>query len=180
MCSGLRLAPIGSDAAAMLEPVWHPIAPGGETPNWLDCRNETDAAVACWRVLEDFRAVGEGPDLPRLAVLTSRATSAGGRAPLPAQAALVGLVATLVLERPELRPVLLDLDAGETPPPIPLDADSPILAWRDGTLLMRRLEFEGAAAPACRALRAGRYRDGDLGRAALGAGDAADAGAGGG
>ncbi len=140
LCSGLRLAPIASGAAVLLEPVWQPVEPGDEIPDWLDCRMETDAAAACWRVIEAFRRVPEGPSPPRLAVLTSRATSAAGRVPLPAQAALTGLVATLAQERPELRPVLLDLDAAEAPPPLPADAPSPVLAWRDGTLLASRLD----------------------------------------
>ncbi|HEY3909044.1 MAG TPA: SDR family NAD(P)-dependent oxidoreductase [Stellaceae bacterium] len=140
VCSGLRLAPIAGGAAVLLEPFWQPLAPGSETPDWLDCRSETDAAAACWRVLEAYRAAEEGPSPPRLAVLTSRATSAAGRTPLPAQASLTGLVATLAQERPELRPVLLDLDAPEPPPPLPADAPGPILAWRDGTLLASRLD----------------------------------------
>jgi acyl transferase domain-containing protein len=142
LCAGLRLAPIGGSAAVLLEPVWQPIEPGGETPDWLDCRDETDAASVCWRVIQAFRAAEDGQSPPRLAVLTSRATTANGRPPLPAQAALTGLVATLAGERPELRPVLLDLDAGQTPPPVPRETPSPILAWRDGTLLVRRLDHK--------------------------------------
>ncbi|MGH7031508.1 MAG: SDR family NAD(P)-dependent oxidoreductase, partial [Stellaceae bacterium] len=140
LCGGLRLAPMAGGAAVLLEPGWQPVEPGNEIPAWLDCRMETDPTGACWRVIEAYRDAAEGPTPPRLAVMTSHATTAGGRTPLPAQAALTGLVATLALERPELRPVLLDLDAAETPPPVPAEAPSPILAWRDNMLLTRRLD----------------------------------------
>ena len=51
-------------------------------------------------------------------------------------------------ERPELRPLLLDLDQTALPPPVPAVC-GPLLAWRDGELLAPRLVAQSApAAPA--------------------------------
>ena len=81
----------------------------------------------------------------RLAVLARRATTAGGTVPLPAQAALVGLVASLAQERPELRPLLLDLE-GDVPPAVPASGDHTVLAWRNGKLLAPQLVARPLAA----------------------------------
>ncbi len=133
-CEGLRLATVGGTHAVLSETAWQPAPAGDEIPVWLDCRTETDPAAACWRVLEVFRAAGAA----RLAILVRGATAAGGTVPLAAAAALVGFVATLARERPELRPVLLDLDDSSDPPPVPADC-GPLLAWRDGELLTPHL-----------------------------------------
>ena len=133
-CEGLRLATVGGTHAVLSETAWQPAPAGDEIPVWLDCRTETDPAAACWRVLEVFRAAGAA----RLAILVRGATAAGGTVPLAAPAALVGFVATLARERPELRPVLLDLDDSSDPPPVPADC-GPLLAWRDGELLTPHL-----------------------------------------
>ena len=144
-CEGLRLAAAtGARAGAVLhETTWDPVPLGEEVPDWIDCRDEQDPVAACWQVLEAFRNAGE--KAPRLAVLARHATEAGGTVPLPAQAALVGLVATLALERPELRPLLLDLDDTAVPPPVPAES-GPLLAWRDGELLAPRLAPRSASA----------------------------------
>ncbi len=138
-CEGLRLASVQPASGAVLaDTVWEDAAAGDETPVWIDCRGEDDPVAACWRVLSAFRMAGNAA--PRLAVLAHRATSANGTVPLPAQAALVGLVASLARERPELRPLLLDLDdATATPPPVPRVADATALARRAGRLLAPRL-----------------------------------------
>ncbi|MBN8926536.1 MAG: KR domain-containing protein, partial [Rhodospirillales bacterium] len=133
VCEGLRLVAIGLPASVLQETVWEPAPAGTETPAWIDCRAETNPVAACWRVLEAFRAAPA--EASRLAVLAAGATSGP---PSAAQAALVGLVATLARERPELRPVLLDLDAAAPPPPIPAES-GPLLAMRDGALLAPRL-----------------------------------------
>ena len=145
-CEGLRLAAVHPASVAVLaDTVWEDAAGGDETPAWIDCRGEDDPVVACWRVLRAFRDCGD--KVPRLAVLAHRATSANGTVPLPAQAALVGLVASLARERPELRPLLLDLDdATATPPPVPTAAEATVLAQRGGRLLAPRLAPRSAAA----------------------------------
>jgi acyl transferase domain-containing protein/NADPH:quinone reductase-like Zn-dependent oxidoreductase/acyl carrier protein len=136
-CEGLRLATVACPSDAMLsDTVWQDAPQGTETPTWIDCRNDTGAETACWRVLSAFRAAGDGG--ARLAVLGRRATTAGGTVPLPAQAALVGLMASLARERPELRPLLLDLE-GDVPPAVPASSDHTVLAYRDGKLLAPQL-----------------------------------------
>ncbi|MGE5149636.1 MAG: KR domain-containing protein, partial [Rhodospirillaceae bacterium] len=136
-CEGLRLATVVRPSDAMFsDTIWQDAPPGTEMPTWIDCRNDTDPETACWRVLSAFRAAGDGG--ARLAVLGQRATTAGGTIPLPAQAALVGLVASLAHERPELRPLLLDLE-GDTPPAVPASGDHTVLACRDGKLLAPQL-----------------------------------------
>ena len=87
-------------------------------------------------MLSAYRAAGDGAG--RLAVLGRRATTAGGTVPLPAHAALVGLVASLAQERPELRPLLLDLE-GDVPPAVPASGDHAVLAFRDGKLFAPQL-----------------------------------------
>ena len=143
-CEGLRLSAALSAAAGIVirATVWAPVPLGDDTPDWIDCREETDPVAACWRVLDAYRATGD--HAPRLGVLSRGATEAGGTIPVPAQAALVGLVATLGRERPELRPVLLDLDGMGEPPPVPATC-GPVLAWRDGELLAPRAEAKDAA-----------------------------------
>src|SRR5690349_5185191 len=136
-CEGLRLVSVPRPANAVLsDTVWQEAPSGTEAPTWIDCRNDTDPETACWRVLSAYRATGDGAG--RLAVLARRATTAGGTVPLPAQAALVGLVASLAQERPELRPLLLDLD-GDVPPAVPASADHTVLAFRDGKLFAPQL-----------------------------------------
>jgi acyl transferase domain-containing protein/SAM-dependent methyltransferase/nucleoside-diphosphate-sugar epimerase/acyl carrier protein len=125
LCEGLALA-VSRRGAVVQETAWRAVPGGTETPAWIDLRAETDAVAASWRVLEAARAAPA-----RLAVLTT--LEAG-----PAQAALAGLIPTLALEHPELRPVLLDLPAGATPPPIPAECP-PVLTLRDGALLAREL-----------------------------------------
>ncbi|HEY2873390.1 MAG TPA: polyketide synthase dehydratase domain-containing protein, partial [Reyranella sp.] len=143
-CEGLRLVTVARPADAVLsDTVWQDAPPGTETPNWIDCRNDADPETACWRVLSAFRAAGDGG--ARLAVLGRRATTAGGSVPLPAQAALVGLVASLAQERPELRPLLLDLE-GDEPPAVPDSGDHTVLAWRNGKLLAPQLVARPLAA----------------------------------
>jgi acyl transferase domain-containing protein/acyl carrier protein len=145
-CEGLRLAAADDIGAVTRETTWEAIPSGDEDPVWLDCRGEADPAAACWRVLEAYRAAED--DSRRLAVLARGATAAGGSVPHPAQAALVGLLSTLGRERPELRPLLLDLDQTALPPPVPAVC-GPLLAWRDGELLAPRLVAQSApAAPA--------------------------------
>ncbi|WP_203073864.1 SDR family NAD(P)-dependent oxidoreductase [Falsiroseomonas ponticola] len=133
LCEGLALA-IARPGVVVQEPAWDTIAPGTETPPWIDLRAEADAVAAAWRVLEAARAAPA-----RLAVL---ATLEAG----PAQAALAGLVPTLALEHPELRPVLLDLPAGAMPPAIPAESP-PVLAFRDGTLTARSLAIRPTPPP---------------------------------
>jgi acyl transferase domain-containing protein/NADP-dependent 3-hydroxy acid dehydrogenase YdfG/SAM-dependent methyltransferase/acyl carrier protein len=143
-CEGLRLATVARPADAVLsDTVWQDVPPGTETPTWIDCRNDADPETACWRVLSAFRAAGEGN--ARLAVLARRATTAGDTVPLPAQAALVGLVASLAQERPELRPLLLDLD-GDAPPAVPASGDHTVLACHGGKLLAPQLVARPLAA----------------------------------
>ncbi len=143
-CEGLRLATVARPADAILsETVWQEMPQGTETPIWIDCRNDTDPETACWRVLSAFRAAGEGGT--RLAVLGRRATTAGGTVPQAAQAALVGLVSSLARERPELRPLLLDLD-GDVPPAVPASGDHTVLVCRDGKLLAPQLVARPLAA----------------------------------
>jgi acyl transferase domain-containing protein/NADP-dependent 3-hydroxy acid dehydrogenase YdfG/SAM-dependent methyltransferase/acyl carrier protein len=143
-CEGLRLATVARPSAAILsDTVWQEAPRGTETPAWLDCRNDADPETACWRVLSAFRAAGD--DGTRLAVLGRRATTAGGTVPIPAQAALVGLVASLARERPELRPLLLDFE-GDVPPAVPASGDHTVLACRNGELLAPQLVARPLAA----------------------------------
>ncbi|MBS0537628.1 MAG: KR domain-containing protein, partial [Proteobacteria bacterium] len=144
-CEGLRLAPIQAASAAVLsQTIWQEIAGGDAMLRWIDCRNEADPVAACWRIVEDFRQAGDLPS--RLAVLAHRATPAHGTVPLPAQAALVGLVASLTRERPELRPILIDLDtATGAPPAVPHTGDTTTLAYRDRRLWAPRLTPRAAA-----------------------------------
>ena len=58
---------------------------------------------------------------------------------MPAQAALVGLVASLAKERPELRPLLLDLDDDASPPSVRRTGEATVIARRAGRLLTPRL-----------------------------------------
>ncbi|MGE5272136.1 MAG: SDR family NAD(P)-dependent oxidoreductase, partial [Thiohalocapsa sp.] len=148
-CGGLRLATLSRAAASAVVqlPAWQAVAAGSETPAWIDCRGERDAAAACWRVIEAYRALPDGPAPPRLAVLANGATDVGGRTPVPAQAALAGLVRSLALERPELRPVLLDLEASAMPPPVPEEAPEPVLAWHQGQLFAPRLQAQALPSP---------------------------------
>ena len=136
-CEGLRLVTVARPADAVLsDTVWQGVPSGSEAPTWIDCRNDTDPETACWHVLSAYRAAGDGAG--RLAVLARRATTAGGTVPLPAHAALVGLVASLAQERPELRPLLLDLE-GDVPPAVPASGDHAVLAFRDGKLFAPQL-----------------------------------------
>jgi acyl transferase domain-containing protein/short-subunit dehydrogenase/acyl carrier protein len=146
LCEGLRLSAVGQGSAVLQDTTWQPAtAAATETFDWIDCRAIDDPIAACWRVLEAYRATGEAAS-PRLAVLAQDAVSVAGEPSRSAQAALVGLVTTLARERPELRPVLLDLRADQTPPSIPADTE-PVMAWRDGTLLVPRLSSR-AVSPA--------------------------------
>jgi acyl transferase domain-containing protein/nucleoside-diphosphate-sugar epimerase/SAM-dependent methyltransferase/acyl carrier protein len=148
LCEGLALA-VARPGVVVQEPAWEALPPGTETPRWIDLRAETDAVAACWRVLEAARA-----DPVRLAVL---ATLDAG----PAQAALAGLLPTLALEHPELRPVLLDLPAGVAPPAIP-PACPPVLSLRDGTLAARRLAARPTPAPTAAPFALSRGADASL------------------
>ncbi|WP_456303956.1 SDR family NAD(P)-dependent oxidoreductase [Falsiroseomonas stagni] len=125
LCEGLALA-VSRQGAVVQEIAWRALPDGTETPAWIDLRAEADAVAATWRVLEAARAAPA-----RLAVLATLDAS-------PAQAALAGLMPTLALEHPELRPVLLDLPAGAVPPPIPAEGPA-VLTLRDGALLAREL-----------------------------------------
>ncbi|UED87195.1 SDR family NAD(P)-dependent oxidoreductase [Streptomyces profundus] len=87
----------------------------------------------------------------RLAVLTSRATPAGGGVQDPAAAAVWGALRSVQAERPG-RLVLVDIDDDTTPAALAaaLATDEPEIAVRGGTLLVPRLApvAPGGAGPA--------------------------------
>jgi acyl transferase domain-containing protein/SAM-dependent methyltransferase/acyl carrier protein len=135
---GVVARTVAEDRPVIRSTVWHPIAAETIAPenaiDWIDCRHETDPVAACWRVLCAARS-GVG----RLGVLVQGAVDLPGGPVRLVQAALLGLVATLAIERPELHPIVLDTD-GATPPSLPMTDPGPILAWRDGCLLAPQLE----------------------------------------
>ncbi|SFK44369.1 type I polyketide synthase [Falsiroseomonas stagni] len=100
--------------------------------------NGTDALTFATRALAAAQDAARETQPPALHLVTRGAQPAAGAVTQPAQAALIGLGRVIALEHPELDARLLDVPAGDTPPPPPEGERE--AAWRDGAWHVPRLK----------------------------------------